>query len=78
MFYQASVSPQYTRVCPYCGNPDCHAEYVDIGVGLLQCGPFQCPDCFATEIGPHDPSKELTESEKKTGWYEPVFNICED
>lgn len=25
--------------CPYCGTP-CECDMVDVGVGLVQCGPF--------------------------------------
>lgn len=56
--------------CPYCGE-EAEAEFVDIGVGLQQSTPYGCPSCHAVQIGPHDELKELTEREKKTGWYEP-------
>lgn len=57
-------------LCPYCGH-EADAEFVDIGVGMQQCTPYGCPNCHAVEIGPHDEPKELTENEKRTGWYEP-------
>lgn len=56
--------------CPYCGN-ECEADFVDVGVGLVQCGPFHCLNCFASQIGPHDKPRELTPEEEKTGWYAP-------
>lgn len=28
------------------------ADYVDVGVGMVQCGPFCCRGCGASEIGP--------------------------
>jgi len=56
--------------CPYCGTP-CNADYVDVGVGMIQCGPFHCTRCMASEIGPHDPERILTQRELNTGWYEP-------
>ncbi|WP_433748302.1 hypothetical protein [Paenibacillus amylolyticus] len=37
--------------CPYCGD-DCHADFVDVGVGMVQCGPYHCESCGASEIGP--------------------------
>lgn len=55
--------------CPYCGNI-CDADWVDVGVGLVQCGPYHC-DCGASEIGPHDDSRELAADEETTGWYAP-------
>ena len=62
---------QPTENCPYCGNP-CDADFVDIGVGFTQCGPFHCEQCGASEIGPHaDETRTLTENEKRTAWYEP-------
>lgn len=59
-----------TKQCPYCGF-DCTADFVDIGVGFQQCGPFHCTNCEASEIGPNDEARELSDAEKKTDWYEP-------
>lgn len=60
----------HTEPCPYCGNACC-ADWVDVGVGHIQCGPFHCDACLASEIGPYDEPRELTEREKETGWYAP-------
>jgi MinD superfamily P-loop ATPase len=59
-----------TVLCPYCGA-DCSesADFVDIGVGEMQCGPYYCHNCGACEIGPHDVPVELSTDEIKTGWY---------
>lgn len=59
-----------TEKCPYCGAR-CDADFVDIGVGMQQCGPFHCENCGASEIGPHDKERVLTNEESKTGWYAP-------
>lgn len=59
-----------TEDCPYCGTP-CMADFVDIGVGFTQCGPYHCEQCGASEIGPYDKERQLTEAEQKTGWYAP-------
>jgi hypothetical protein len=61
------------RVCPYCTYPDCSADWVDVEVGLVQCGPFICDHCGACEIGPYDHASEtmLQEIERKTRWYLP-------
>ena len=59
-----------TEACPYCGTI-CRADFVDVGVGITQCGPYHCDNCFATEIGPYDKERELTEAERKCGWYVP-------
>jgi hypothetical protein len=56
--------------CPYCGE-FCDADFVDVGVGYRQCGPYHCDNCYASEIGPYDKERELSEIEKKTGWYKP-------
>ncbi|MCB0106339.1 MAG: hypothetical protein KDE53_10530 [Caldilineaceae bacterium] len=54
--------------CPYCGEM-CSAEFVDVGVGMVQCGPYHCEVCGAIEIGVTTmPNRELTELEKETGW----------
>lgn len=44
---------QPTQKCPYCGT-HCDADWVDVGVGLVQCGPYHCMECGASEIGPYD------------------------
>ena len=57
--------------CPYCGFP-MEADYVDVGVGLVQCGPHVCDNCGASEQGPErekDPNLVLDEDEKRTGFY---------
>ena len=59
-----------TRRCPYCGFA-CAADYVDIGVGYEQCGPYHCIECGAIEIGPYDEEVELCDIEKETWWYAP-------
>lgn len=56
--------------CPYCGAK-CDADFVDIGVGFTQCGPYHCEICGASEIGPYDKDRPLSEQENKTGWYGP-------
>lgn len=54
--------------CPFC-KTDCLADFVDIGVGYQQCGPYHCDQCGASEIGPYDNERELSEQEKAVGWY---------
>lgn len=56
--------------CPYCATL-CECDVVDVGVGLQQCGPYHCRECHASEVGPHDDPRPLTEREKRCGWYEP-------
>ena len=56
--------------CPYC-SALCCADFVDVGVGYIQCGPFHCEACGASEIGPHDDPRPRSAQEKATGWYEP-------
>ena len=54
--------------CPYCGEM-CSAEFVDVGVGMVQCSPYYCHGCRAIEMGPGTtPDRPLTEDEKRTGW----------
>jgi hypothetical protein len=59
-----------TTPCPYCGTA-CRADFVDIGVGYQQCGPFHCDNCGASEIGAYDAERPLSEAETKCGWYKP-------
>lgn len=56
--------------CPYC-KADCRADFVDIGVGMQQCGPYHCEACGASEIGSCDEERVLSADEKRTGWYAP-------
>lgn len=58
--------------CPYC-NALCCADFVDIGVGYQQCGPYHCEACGSSEIGAFDSYDEndMTPQERSTGWYEP-------
>jgi hypothetical protein len=58
------------RECPYCGTLT-WADFVDIGLGFIQCGPYHCDNCQAYEIGPYDKEKVLSEEEERTGWYKP-------
>lgn len=59
-----------TEECPYC-DTICRADFVDVGVGFTQCGPYHCEECGASEIGPYDEERELSDIEKATGWYAP-------
>jgi hypothetical protein len=47
--------------CPNCGFPDCRADFVDIGVGEEQCGPYVCePDLGGCGwVQPNSPEIEL-------------------
>jgi len=57
--------------CPYCGSAS-EAEWVDIGIDIVQAGPFSCPSCKASEIGGFAPDEHYSEQEVRTGWHEPV------
>lgn len=48
---------------------DC--DRVDVGVGEVQCGPYHCEGCGASEIGPEamEPGFEASDEERKTGYY---------
>lgn len=61
---------QKQEPCPYCGET-CDADWVDVGVGYVQCGPYYCENCHASQIGPHDAERDLSDDEKRTGWYAP-------
>lgn len=62
--------PEPKERCPYCGALCC-ADFVDIGVGYQQCGPFHCERCGASEIGPHDDPRPRSTEEEDKGWYAP-------
>lgn len=58
--------------CPYCQFP-MEADYVDVGVGMQQCGPHCCDGCGASEIGPEysefKAAGKLDPDEERTGYY---------
>lgn len=60
----------YEEPCPYCGAM-CEADWVDVGVGLVQAGPFHCDACYATEAGSYDSEADYARRDPKTGWYPP-------
>ncbi len=62
--------PEPVCPCPWCGSP-CEADFVDIGVGMMQCGPYHCHDCGASECGPNDDLESLTPEERSKGWRGP-------
>ena len=62
--------PEPKERCPYC-SALCCADFVDVGVGMIQCGPYHCEACGASEIGPHDDDRPLSAIELDKGWYGP-------
>jgi len=50
----------YKETCPHCGYKDCEANFVDIGVGFTQCGPFLCDECgsYQTRDGSWNKAKD--------------------
>lgn len=68
-------SPDHA-ICPYCSYEHCKADHVDVGIGLVQCGPYHCPVCEASEMSSLD-TRVLTEREKETGWFEPGSPVSE-
>lgn len=57
-----------TVQCPYCDVP-IECDMVDVGIGFVQCGPYHCDLCQASEIGPEGLSEDLDEDERRTGFY---------
>ncbi len=59
--------------CPYCQFP-MEADFVDVGVGMVQCGPYHCDNCNASEIGPEYSERKdagkLTAEEVRTHFYQ--------
>lgn len=63
------MDASYIEPCPYCGDP-CECDLVDVGVGVVQCGPYHCEKCGASEIGAFD-KNSTTACERLFGWYGP-------
>lgn len=75
--YARSAYSTPKAICPYCSCGDCEADYVDVGVGMIQCGPYFCPECQASEASYLD-DRELNDREEETGWYEPYSPVSEN
>lgn len=58
------------ETCPYCGTEGCCADWVNVEIGYVQCGPYICENCGATSIGAFDQNHK-TEEEIATGWFRP-------
>ena len=58
--------------CPYCGDA-CEADWCDVGVGLVQVGPYYCHSCGASERGAYDEPR--SDYDPTTGWYPPGSQI---
>ena len=58
--------------CPYCGTP-CECEWVDVGVGIAQCGPYHCDQCGAYQMGSDEyegkNKDKASPEELQMGWY---------
>lgn len=54
-----------SKECPYCKS-SMEADYVDVGVGMVQCGPYHCYECGASEIGPEIDSWYYKDREGQT------------
>lgn len=64
------MTDDYTTPCPYCAAV-CECDLVDVGVGLVQCGPYHCEVCGAIECGAYDSAEDKARSDPKTGWFPP-------
>lgn len=54
--------------CPCCGG-QAFAEFVDVGVGMVQCQPYECQECGAVQ-GAEDPQR-LPSGGWSHGWAVP-------
>lgn len=64
--YETPDSP-----CPYCGT-SCEADWCDVGVGMVQCGPYYCEKCGASEASAFAEDRETrADYDRSTGWYRP-------
>lgn len=56
--------------CRWCGK-ETDAEFVDVGVGLVQVTGGECGECGARERGPYMNDGRITEIEQATMWSQP-------
>lgn len=61
--------------CPWCGSTNVEADWVDIGVGSEQAGPYMCHDCQSTQMNPYheEDNKNATQEELDMGWWKGVY-----
>ena len=59
--------------CPYC-KAEMEADWVDVGVGIVQCGPYHCRVCGASEIGPEMKFEELVDENGNFGGLGDLLN----
>ena len=50
-------SPEPTRECPYCETLT-WADFVDVGIGFEQVGPYHCDNCKAYEFVTHSVARK--------------------
>ena len=56
--------------CRWCGG-ETEAEFVDVGVGMVQVTGAMCWSCNSYEMGPYQTDGRITEVEMATGWLGP-------
>lgn len=56
--------------CRWCGTAT-DAEFVDVGVGMVQVTGGHCPECGGLELARHQIDGPLSEVEMVTGWIGP-------
>lgn len=50
----------------------CDADWCDVGVGMVQSGPYWCANCGASEASAYNENAESRpDYDAKTGWYRP-------
>lgn len=62
--------PEPKVPCPYCGEK-CSADFCDVGVGMVQVGPYNCSQCRASEAGAYEDAESREDYDPQTGWYTP-------
>ena len=58
------------KECPYC-QQTCFAPFTDIGVGMMQTGPFVCDACGAIQFSPGEDFSKADPQEYAVGFWRP-------
>lgn len=61
-----------SMTCPFCGSSHVEYDEVDIGVGMIQCGPAGCAECNSFQFRPGEDTSFATPEEVTVQWWKGI------